>query len=219
MNFLSLYVALLGTVAPALPVTPPPAPPAPLTIEEGCDPRNLAPMGSAPRKQIQGLESDLDRRIQVTLLEERRQEALSGELAKKTEGEKGGGPLVVLLMAAVGAALGFAAASRRSRALMAVALGSLVAAGGLGYRHLDGQRVVEAERRVVLGRSLELAACHLRLTEMRAQLEHSQLAFTTWRLDETDEDLMGWKSRLQTGVGVSDADISKMHDEIVDALR
>lgn len=211
MNLLSLYVALLGAVAPALP--------APMSIEESCDARNLAPMGSAPRKQIQGLESDLDRRVQVTLLEERRQEALTDELSKKPDGEKGGGLLLVLCMAAVGAALAFAAASRRSMALMAVALGALVAAGGLGYRHLDRQRVLEAERRVVLARSLELAACHLRLTEMRAQLEHSQLAFTTWRLDETDEDLMGWKSRMQSGTGVSVADITKMHDEIVDALR
>ena len=196
--------------APALAAAPVEAP-RPLTVEEACDPLNLQPMLSKPAKKMMALVSELDRRAAATLAEERRHEEQSkADLAPLPVETVGA--LCVASLALVLAAIFFA--RQRGLALVVALLGMGAAFAAVGLVHQRGDR-----RATAMTRTQELTACHLRLVEMRTQLQHAELAKCIGDMDEADEDLMGFLAKLKSGGAVTPEEITKLHDEVSHSMR
>ena len=219
-GFAFAFIVAVGIATPSLAASPPGPPP--LSIEEGCDPIKLAPMLSAQPKQIPTLIADLDRRIQTTLAEERRQESMTAE-----EGKQEGGVfrtservlIAVVLLAVLSLFAGIQAVRRTTQSGAVAAWTMLLLAGGLAYRQGQKQHNLDGERQLHAERALGLTACRLRLQETRGLLEHAQLAHCINDLDEADEDIVGWLAKMKGGAPVTEAEVAKVHGEIQASLR
>src|SRR5690349_20668919 len=96
--------AVLAIVLAVAPVTIP----MPENLDDACDASKLAPMLSAPPQQMPSLLQNIDRRVQITLAEERQLEAQIA--SNKNAGDEKKGALLAFGVLAVavlgGAALG-----------------------------------------------------------------------------------------------------------------
>lgn len=209
----ALLVTLLLAIAP-------PLPPMPTTVEESCNLVPLAPFLAVPAPQAAPVMGVIDRRIQIVLAAEREIEAKLSEGPREEAVEAGRGRLaaggVLILVAIAG---GLVASRRRSLAGVGIAWGIAAAGGALVWRQIDERAGVVSQRAGLVGRQLELTQCRLRLNETRGAIQHSMLAKAIHDLDEVDEDLAGWESKLRAGTPVSAEDLAKMRGEIRAALR
>lgn len=216
------FTAFLVLAQPVLPAPSPPPPAAPASIEEGCDPTKLNAMLSAPKAKVQELTMDLDRRIQRTLAEERRQDGERDARQKEVEQAKGMRARItwgLYALALLSLFVGIRAARRRSVGAAGGAWALMVVTGLLGWRLGATEHRLEGARLDAASRSLELASCRLRLVETRAELQHSLLAHCYHDLSEVDEDLVGYMARANGGGSVTPAELTRMHDDITKALR
>ena len=225
---LALFLSL-GVVAPAHAAPPPPPSPAtsaptsvPTSIEDGCDPGKLAPMLSAQWRAIPPPLAEIDRRTQYTLAEERRQEALSAEQGKQSEAAQKLAERVrlgVVALAVLSLLAGIQSVRRQSRLGAVAAWAILLLAGALHYHSAAQKRALDEERQSGTQRSLTLTACRLRLQETRGLLEHAELAHYIDALGEADEDIMSWQAKMHGGLPLSEAEVTRLHNEIVSEMR
>jgi len=196
----------------------------PATIEESCDPHNLAPFATAPRKDRIANLMEIDRRGQVALAEERRLEeevAADGERLTAAQGAASKGRWALLLLAAAGLFIALRAARRGSTPL-SFAGWLLVVVGGLTAWQLAARAgEMGAAHQTLIARQLAMTQCRARITDAKGQLMLSRIATCTHDLGEVDEDVWGWvsKMKMHPEFAVTQPMLEKLHGEMVDSLR
>lgn len=195
----------------------------PATVEEGCDQAKLQVLLGAQKEDRIPVEMELDRRIAATLAEERRAAA---EVARATEEAKAalvgaqrfqwaGWALAVL-----GLVVMLVAAQRRSMALAATAFGLAVLMAVIGNSARSGPRAAQEAVTEATARQLALTQCRFRVTDARMQMMQTRIAKTTYDLDEADEDIWGWVTRLENNQEpVTSQMLRKLHNEIRESLK
>lgn len=166
-------------------------------VTEACDETVVARARVTLDGKAAELATEVDRRAQLVLAEERR-----------VEGEpRGLSPVASGTVAVCGLLLAALALTRRRTAVGL--LGLVVATAGAGATiHLQRRDEARARQLVTLVR------CRLMLGEARHASLATQLGSCTHRIDEADEDLINWESTLGRNGTLTLQQVTKMHGEL-----
>ena len=186
----------------AAPTPPPPAIGHPDDPIGACNGYEMQLMLTRPKEVLQN-RTEVERRSAIVLGEERR--VMEEGRPKPNDWLIHVG--VPSLLALAGLITVMLAASRRRRLVALVGALLCLGAGTLVLRAVDLRRQIEV-------RVGQLRDCRLQLAETKHGLMLSELAHAYDRIEEAEEDLLGWETRLREQRTITMEELTKLRREL-----